>query len=189
VQLAKKGYSQARIDGELQDIEYDLKLDRYKTHDIEVVIDRWIIGENATESRMPKSLKTALQMGDGVVMVQKFGSNDFQYFSKNLMDAETGNALPIPEPNTFSFNSPKGSCPLCKGLGTIKKINEEYLVENPNFSINQGALLPLETLKGNKWLLTQIKNILEIFGLGLSTPFNEIPREAIDYLYYGCQKE
>ena len=189
VQLAKKGYSQARIDGELQDIEYDLKLDRYKTHDIEVVIDRWIIGENATETRMAKSLKTALQMGDGVVMVQKFGSNDFQYFSKNLMDAETGNALPIPEPNTFSFNSPKGSCPTCKGLGTIKKINEEFLVENPNFSINQGALLPLEVLKGNKWLLTQIKNILEIFGLGLNTSFNEIPREAVDYIYYGCQKE
>ena len=189
VQLAKKGYSQARIDGELQDIEYDLKLDRYKTHDIEVVIDRWIIGENATESRMPKSLKTALQMGDGVVMVQKLGATDYQYFSKNLMDAETGNALPIPEPNTFSFNSPKGSCPTCKGLGTIKKINEEFLVENPNFSINQGALLPLEVLKGNKWLLTQIKNILEIFGLGLNTSFNEIPREAVDYIYYGCQKE
>lgn len=189
VQLAKKGYSQARIDGELQDIEYDLKLDRYKTHDIEVVIDRWIIGENATESRMAKSLKTALQMGDGVVMIQKLGATDYQYFSKNLMDAHSGNALPIPEPNTFSFNSPKGSCPTCKGLGTIKKINEEFLVENPNFSINQGALLPLEVLKGNKWLLTQIKNILEIFGLGLNTSFNEIPREAIDYIYYGCQKE
>lgn len=189
VQLAKKGYSQARIDGELQDIEYDLKLDRYKTHDIEVVIDRWIIGENATESRMAKSLKTALQMGDGVVMVQKLGATDYQYFSKNLMDAHSGNALPIPEPNTFSFNSPKGSCPTCKGLGTIKKINEEFLVENPNFSINQGALLPLEVLKGNKWLLTQIKNILEIFGLGLNTSFSEIPREAVDYIYYGCQKE
>ena len=189
VQLAKKGYSQARIDGELQDIEYDLKLDRYKTHDIEVVIDRWIIGENATESRMAKSLKTALQMGEGVVMVQKLGATDYQYFSKNLMDADSGNALPIPEPNTFSFNSPKGSCPTCKGLGTIKKINEEFLVENLNFSINQGALLPLEVLKGNKWLLTQIKNILEIFGLGLNTSFNEIPREAVDYIYYGCQKE
>jgi len=189
VQLAKKGYSQARIDGELQDIEYDLKLDRYKTHDIEVVIDRWIIGENATETRMAKSLKTALQMGEGVVMVQKLGATDYQYFSKNLMDAHSGNALPIPEPNTFSFNSPKGSCPICKGLGTIKKINEEFLVENPNFSINQGALLPLEVLKGNKWLLTQIKNILEIFGLGLNTSFNEIPREAVDYIYYGCQKE
>lgn len=189
VQLAKKGYSQARIDGELQDIEYDLKLDRYKTHDIEVVIDRWIIGENATETRMAKSLKTALQMGEGVVMVQKLGATDYQYFSKNLMDAHSGNALPIPEPNTFSFNSPKGSCPTCKGLGTIKKINEEFLVENPNFSINQGALLPLEVLKGNKWLLTQIKNILEIFGLGLNTSFNEIPREAVDYIYYGCQKE
>ncbi|MEZ7526492.1 excinuclease ABC subunit UvrA [Cloacibacterium normanense] len=189
VQLAKKGYSQARIDGELQDIEYDLKLDRYKTHDIEVVIDRWIIGENATETRMAKSLKTALQMGEGVVMVQKLGATDYQYFSKNLMDAHSGNALPIPEPNTFSFNSPKGSCPTCKGLGTIKKINEEFLVENPNFSINQGALLPLEVLKGNKWLLNQIKNILEIFGLGLNTSFNEIPREAVDYIYYGCQKE
>ena len=189
VQLAKKGYSQARIDGELQDIEYDLKLDRYKTHDIEVVVDRWIIGENATESRMPKSLKTAMQMGEGVVMIQKLGQEDFQYFSKNLMDAETGNALPIPEPNTFSFNSPKGSCPACKGLGNIKKINEEYLVENPKLSISQGALLPMEILKGNKWLLTQFKNILEIFGLGLDTPFSNIPREALDYLYYGCQKE
>ena len=122
VQLAKKGYSQARIDGELQDIEYDLKLDRYKTHDIEVVVDRWIIGENATENRMAKSLKTALQMGDGVVMVQKLGDKNYQYFSKNLMDAETGNALPIPEPNTFSFNSPKGSCPLCKVWELLRKL-------------------------------------------------------------------
>ena len=83
IQLAKKGYSQARIDGEIQDIEYDLKLDRYKTHDIEVVVDRWIIGENASETRMAKSLKTAMQMGDGVVMVQKLGQDQFQYFSKN----------------------------------------------------------------------------------------------------------
>ncbi len=87
--MAKKGYSQARIDGELQDIEYDLKLDRYKTHDIEVVIDRWIIGENATEKQNGKILKTALQMGEGVVMVQKLGDTDYQYFSKNLMDADS----------------------------------------------------------------------------------------------------
>lgn len=189
VQLAKKGFGQARIDGELHEIEYDLKLDRYKTHDIEVVIDRWIIGENASEARMPKSLKTALQMGDGIIGIQKLGEDKVDYFSKNLMDAETGYSLAMPEPNSFSFNSPKGSCPHCKGLGTIKKINIDYLVENPKLSISQGALLPLENVKANKWILSQIKNILEIFGLDLNTPFEKIPQEALDYIYYGCHKE
>ena len=190
VQLAKKGYGQARIDGELQDIEYDLKLDRYKTHDIDVVVDRWIIGESASETRMPKSLKTALNMGDGTIGIQILNDTEIQYFSKNLMDADSGQSLALPEPNTFSFNSPKGSCPHCKGLGIIKKINSDYLVENPKLSVSQGALLPLETLKGsNKWILTQIKNILEIFGLDLATPFSKIPQEAIDYIYFGCHKE
>lgn len=189
VQMAKKGYGQARIDGELQDIEYDLKLDRYKTHDIDIVIDRWIIGENASENRMEKSLRTAMEMGEGIIGIQKLGSTDIEYFSKNLMDAETGHSLALPEPNTFSFNSPKGSCPDCKGLGTIKKINTDYFVDNPKLSINQGALLPLEDIKSNKWIIAQIKNILEIFGLGLTTPMKDIPEEALDYIYNGCHKE
>ncbi|MGV8916147.1 MAG: excinuclease ABC subunit UvrA [Kaistella sp.] len=189
VQMAKKGYGQARIDGDLQDIEYDLKLDRYKTHDIDIVIDRWIMGENASETRMEKSMKTALQMGEGLVGIQKLGSMEIEYFSKNLMDAETGQSLALPEPNTFSFNSPKGSCPHCKGLGTVKKVNTDYFVENPKLSINQGGLRPLEDLKSNKWILGQIKNILEIFGLGLSTSFKDIPQEALDYIYHGCHKE
>ena len=189
IQLAKKGYGQARIDGILQDIEYDLKLDRYKNHDIEVVIDRWIVGDTASEMRMAKSLKTALQMGDGVVMIQKLGTDEFQYFSKDLMDISTGKALPIPEPNTFSFNSPKGSCDTCKGLGVIKKINPEYLVADPKLSISQGALLPLEAHKFSKWVLSQISNILEVFGLDLKTSYQDIPREALDYIFYGCQKE
>lgn len=189
VQYAKKGYGQARIDGELQDIEYDLKLDRYKTHDIDIVIDRWIIGENASELRMEKSLKTAMQMGDGLVGIQNFETGELQYFSRNLMDDDTGNSLALPEPNTFSFNSPKGSCPNCKGLGMVKRINTDYFVENPKLSINQGALLPLEDIKSNKWILAQIKNILEIFGFDLSTPFNKIPEEALDYIYNGCHKE
>ena len=189
IQLAKKGYGQARIDGILQDIEYDLKLDRYKNHDIEVVIDRWIVGDTASEMRMAKSLKTALQMGDGVVMIQKLGVDEFQYFSKNLMDISTGKALPIPEPNTFSFNSPKGSCDTCKGLGVIKKINPEYLVADTKLSISQGALLPLEAHKFSKWVLSQISNILEVFGLDLKTPYQDIPKEVLDYIFYGCQKE
>lgn len=189
IQLAKKGYGQARIDGILQDIEYDLKLDRYKNHDIEVVIDRWIVGDTASEMRMAKSLKTALQMGDGVVMIQKLGADEFQYFSKNLMDISTGKALPIPEPNTFSFNSPKGSCDTCKGLGVIKKINPEYLVADSKLSISQGALLPLEAHKFSKWVLSQISNILEVFGLDLKTPYQDIPKEVLDYIFYGCQKE
>ena len=189
VQMAKKGYGQARIDGELQDIEYDLKLDRYKTHDIDIVIDRWIIGESATENRMEKSLRTAMEMGEGIIGIQKLGSTDIEYFSKNLMDDETGHSLAMPEPNTFSFNSPKGSCPNCKGLGTIKKVNTDYFVENPKLSINQGALLPLEDIKSNKWILGQIKNILEVFDIDLSTPFKEIPKEALELMYYGAHKD
>ncbi len=189
VQMAKKGYGMARIDGELQDIEYDLKLDRYKTHDIDIVIDRWIIGENASESRMEKSLKTAMEMGEGIIGIQKLGTEKVDYFSKNLMDDDTGHSLALPEPNTFSFNSPKGSCPNCKGLGTIKKVNTDFFVENDKLSVNSGALLPLEDIKANKWIVQQIKNILEIFGLDLSTPFHKIPEEAIDYIYNGCHKE
>ncbi|HQD46267.1 MAG TPA: excinuclease ABC subunit UvrA, partial [Kaistella sp.] len=189
VQMAKKGYGQARIDGELMDIEYDLKLDRYKTHDIDIVIDRWIIGENATENRMEKSLRTAMEMGEGTIGLQKLGETDIHYFSKNLMDDETGDSLALPEPNTFSFNSPKGSCPHCKGLGTIKKVNADYFVENPKLSINQGGLLPLEDIKSNKWILGQIKNILEVFDKDLSTPIKDIPQEALDLIYFGAHKE
>ncbi len=189
VQMAKKGYGQARIDGELMDIEYDLKLDRYKTHDIDIVIDRWIIGENATENRMEKSLRTAMEMGEGTIGLQKLGETDIHYFSKNLMDDETGDSLALPEPNTFSFNSPKGSCPHCKGLGTIKKVNTNYFVENPKLSINQGGLLPLEDIKSNKWILGQIKNILEVFDKDLSTPIKDIPQEALDLIYFGAHKE
>lgn len=189
VQMAKKGYGQARIDGEIQDIEYDLKLDRYKTHDIDIVIDRWIIGENATENRMENSLRTAMEMGEGIIGIQKLNETEIHYFSKNLMDDDTGQSMALPEPNTFSFNSPKGNCNNCKGLGNIKKINTDYFVENPKLSINQGALLPLEDIKNNKWVLSQIKNILEIFGLDLSTSFKDIPQEAVDYIYNGLNKE
>ena len=189
VKMAKKGYGQARIDGEILDIEYDLKLDRYKTHDIDIVIDRWIIGESASETRMEQSLKTALHMGEGVIGIQKLASSTIEYFSKNLMDADTGHSLALPEPNTFSFNSPKGSCPYCKGLGTVKKVNTDYFVENPKLSINQGGLRPLEDIKSNKWILGQIKNILEIYGLSLATPMKDIPKEALDFIYNGCHKE
>lgn len=189
IHLSKKGYSQARIDGVLQDIEYDLKLDRYKTHDVEVVVDRWIIGEAATELRMQKSLKTASDMGEGLIAIQEMGSDEIHFFSKNLMDDITGDSMALPEPNTFSFNSPKGSCETCKGLGTIKKVNTDYFVENDKLSINQGALLPLEQIKSNKWILSQIKLILEVFDLSLMTPFKDIPDEALEYIYYGHNKD
>ena len=189
VQMAKKGYGQARVDGELLDIEYDLKLDRYKTHDIDIVIDRWIIGESATEGRMESSLRTAMDMGEGIVGIQKLGSTEIEYFSRNLMDADTGQSLAMPEPNTFSFNSPKGSCPTCKGLGTIKKINTEYFVENPKLSIAQGALLPLADIKNNKWITAQIKSILELYDQSLSTPFEKISADALQMIYHGARKE
>lgn len=188
-QFSRKGYLQARVDGELIDIEPDLKLDRYKTHDIEIVIDRLIIGEVASETRIEKSLNTALALGEGIMLVQKHLSDEVRYFSQDLMDPITGESIPLPEPNTFSFNSPKGSCPTCKGLGSIRRINSDYFVEQPNKSIAQGALLPLEDLHSTKWLLTQIKLILELFDLDLNTPFNKIPKAALEYIYNGCYQE
>ncbi|SHI49231.1 excinuclease ABC subunit A [Cruoricaptor ignavus] len=189
VQMSRKGFSQARIDGELREITPDMKLDRYKTHDIDIVIDRLIIGEAASEARVEKSLKTAMDMGEGIIGIQKLNGDEMEYFSKNLMDTESGQSMALPEPNTFSFNSPKGSCPNCKGLGTIKKVNTDYFVENEKLSIEQGALLPLDDIKSNRWILSQIKNILEIFDKNLKTPFAEIPQEALDLIYYGAQKE
>ncbi|MEC5395118.1 excinuclease ABC subunit UvrA [Bergeyella sp. RCAD1439] len=189
VQMARKGYAQARIDGVLQDIEYDLKLDRYKTHDIDIVIDRWIIGEGATESRMEKSLKTALSMGDGLIGIQVLGSDTVDYYSKNLMDMDTGQSVALPEPNTFSFNSPKGSCPHCKGLGTVKRVNTDYFIENDKLSINQGGLRPLEDFKSNKWLLAQIRSILEIYGQDLSTPLRSVDKAALEMIYFGANQE
>jgi excinuclease ABC subunit A len=187
--MAKKGYGQARIDGALQDIEYDLKLDRYKTHDIDIVIDRWIIGESASENRMEKSLRTALDMGEGIIGIQKLQEDKVDYFSKKLMDTDTGLSLALPEPNSFSFNSPKGSCENCRGLGTIKKVNPDFFIDNYKQSISQGALLPLEDIKNNKWLLSQIKNILDFFDLDFHTPMGKIPSEALDMIYHGTQKE
>ncbi|QCX54223.1 excinuclease ABC subunit UvrA [Elizabethkingia sp. JS20170427COW] len=189
VNYSKKGYLQARVDGEIIDIEPDLKLDRYKTHDIEIVVDRLIIGEAASEARIEKSLNTALQLGDGVIIVQKPGDTHFKFFSKNLMDPYSGASIPLPEPNTFSFNSPKGSCPTCKGLGNIKKINTDIFVEEPKKSVSQGALLPLEELKNNKYLISQIKAVLEFHDLSLSTPFQEWSPEVIHAVYYGFHKE
>ncbi|MBS1572056.1 MAG: excinuclease ABC subunit UvrA [Bacteroidetes bacterium] len=189
VQMAKKGYGQARIDGTLTDIEYDLKLDRYKIHDIDIVVDRWIIGEDASEQRMEKSLRTALEMGEGIIGVQKLHEDSVDYFSKKLMDTDSGQSLALPEPNSFSFNSPKGSCPHCKGLGIIKKVNTQFFVENPKLSIAQGALLPLEDIKSNKWILSQLKNILEIYQFSLDTPFAEISDEALQMIYFGLHKE
>jgi len=185
----KKGFLQARIDGKIIDIEPELKLDRYKIHDIEIVVDKLIIGDKVSDTRMQKSIQSALSLGNGLIMIQKLGSESVQYFSNNLMDEDTGTSIPLPEPNTFSFNSPKGSCNTCKGLGNIKEINVDNFVENPKLSINAGALIPLEYLKTNKYILNQIKYILELYDLDLSTPFNKIPKEALNFIYYGCDKQ
>lgn len=189
VQMAKKGYGQARVDGKIVDIEYDLKLDRYKSHDIDIVVDRWIVGEEGMDSRMEKSLKIAMEMGEGIIGIQKLGSTEIQYFSKKLMDEDTGLSLAMPEPNTFSFNSPKGSCHHCKGLGTIKRIDTSLFVENPKLSISAGALKPLEDIKSNKWIISQIRNILELYEYSLDTPFDKISSEVVDFIYNGLYKE
>jgi len=186
--LAKKGFLQVRVDGKIIDIEPELKLDRYKTHDIEIVVDKLIVGDMVSDARIQKSVKSALNLGNGLIMVQKLGEGKIQYFSDTLMDETTGISIPLPEPNTFSFNSPKGSCSTCKGLGSVKKINIDSFVEDPKRSINGGALLPLEQMEANKWILTQIKYILELYDLDLSIPFDKIPSDVVNLVYYGCDK-
>lgn len=187
-QLTKKAYSHVRIDGEIKEIDFGMKLDRYKTHDIELVVDRLIVGEPATEKRLLQSLQLALKMGGGVLMIAN--TNDYlKYFSKNLMCPISGISYPLPEPNSFSFNTPKGSCLVCKGLGNLQRVNAESLLDSEEKSITAGALLPLELLKNNRYASSQIKLILELYDCDMSTKFKFLPKECVENIYYGLSTD
>jgi excinuclease ABC subunit A len=155
--LAKKGYIKVRVDGEIIEIRPSLKLDRYKTHDIEVVIDRLKITESNSK-RILSSLKLAMNDGDGVMMVIVKGKDNPRFFSRSLMCPDTGIAYKNPEPNSFSFNSPKGACKTCNGLGKYKIVDEEKIVPNHDLSINMGAIAPIANRKSD-WIISQIEII------------------------------
>lgn len=184
-QIAKQGFLKVRVDGEIRDIEKGMKLDRYKTHDIEIVIDRLKI-ESKTESekRLEESIKTAMYQGDGSLIILEQDSGKLRYFSRNLMCPTTGISYPNPEPNSFSFNSPKGACPTCNGIGTLYKVNLDKIIPDHSKSIKNGALAPHGPQKKN-WVFSQLELIAERFDFSLNDPIKKIPEEALEMILNG----
>ena len=182
-QISKQGFLKVRVDGEIRDIEKDMRLDRYKTHDIEVVIDRLLVN-TASEKRLEETIKTAMYAGDNIMMVLAIDENQPRYFSRELMCPETGIAYPNPEPNTFSFNSPKGACETCNGLGITNEINLQKVIPNDTISIKNGGIIPLGDQK-NSWIFKQIEHIAERFQFKLTDAIKDIPKEALDMILNG----
>ncbi len=188
-QIAKQGFLKVRVDGEVKDIVSGMKLDRYKNHDIEIVIDRLKINkESVLDKRVSESIVTAMYHGEDVIMVLDNETNKTRYFSRSLMCPSSGISYPNPEPNNFSFNSPKGMCPRCKGLGKLYEVNLEKIVPNKSVSINQGALAPQGAQKQN-WIFKQLELIAQRYNFKLTDPFNKIPQEAIDVIFYGTDEK
>ena len=188
-QIAKQGYLKVRVDGEIRDIESGMKLDRYKTHDIEVVVDRLKVkkGEESTK-RIKASIQTALSTGDNVLMILDAQGENPRYFSRDLMCPSSGISYPSPEPNTFSFNSPKGMCPECDGLGHVYQINPVKIIPDDSLSIRDGAIAPLGTYK-KSWAFKQLETIGKRYGFDLNTPINKISEEALEIILRGGKEK
>lgn len=182
-QISRQGFLKVRVDGEIREIEKDMRLDRYKMHDIEVVIDRLLINK-PSEKRLEETIKTALYSGNNILMVIDVDDNQPRYFSRELMCPETGIAYPNPEPNTFSFNSPKGACETCNGLGVTNEINLLKVIPDSTISIKNGGIIPLGDQK-NSWIFKQIENIAERYNFKLTDAIKDIPKEALDVILNG----
>ena len=184
-QIAKQGFVKVRVDGEIRDLEKGMKVDRYKTHDIEIVIDRLQVNlQEDTLKRLDESIRTAMYAGDDVLMILEEGSDTPRYFSRDLMCPETGISYPVPEPNTFSFNSPKGMCPECNGLGHVHQVNAEKIIPDPGQSIKSGGLAPLGPYK-KSWAFRQLETIALRYDFELSDPIAKIPEEAVQVILHG----
>lgn len=187
-QVAKQGFLKVRVDGEVRDIEKGMKLDRYVTHDIELVVDRLKVSdEEKTDRRLGESITTAMQRGNNVLMILEHGRENGRFFSRNLMCPTTGISYPNPEPNTFSFNSPKGACSKCKGIGKFYEVQEDLIIPDPDKSIKNGGLDPHGKAKKN-WAFKQLELIAEYYDFQLSTPIKKIPEKALDAILYGVKK-
>lgn len=180
----KQGYLKARVDGEVVELDSGFKLDRYKVHDIELVIDRVIVGSDRT--RLRNSVRTALNIGKGSMCVIQFEviNPKLVHFSRNLMCPTSGIAYPDPEPNLFSFNSPYGACPTCNGLGTVAKVDRDLVFPDPKKSVREGGIAPLGELTGNK-ISNIIEAIITSHGMKATTPIGELSEELIGIILYG----
>jgi excinuclease ABC subunit A len=184
-QIAKQGFLKVRVDGTIRDLDVGMKVDRYKMHDIEIVIDRIAIDETEdTDKRLNESIKTAMYHGDDILMVIEQESQEVRYFSRNLMCPSSGISYPNPEPNNFSFNSPKGACENCNGLGVVNEINLKKIVPNPKLSIKAGGFAPLGEMK-TSWIFKQLELIAHKYEFKLSDPIETIPQQAMDMILNG----
>ena len=182
--LRRKGYLYVRVDGGLKEITEGMKLDRYKNHDIEVVIDKMKVKDDQDDNRLKKSVATAMKAGDGLIMILDNDTNEAKFFSKRLMCPTTGMAYSDPAPNNFSFNSPQGACPKCKGLGVVNEIDMDKVIPKKNISIYNGAITPLGKYK-NQMIFWQIDAVLKQYGFDLKTPVEELSDEALNEVMYG----
>ena len=188
-QISKQGFTQVRIDGEITDLIKGLKLDRYKIHDIEIVIDKLKLKNNNNNyKRLLESINTGMYHGNDTIMIVNIDDNSFRYFSKNLMCEETGISYETPEPNNFSFNSPKGACSNCNGIGYTNEINIDKIIIDKNKSIENGGISVLENKKGT-WIYKQIEVIAKKYNFSLKDPIKKIPKKAIDTMMYGGKEE
>tara|TARA_R110002049_G_scaffold117704_6_gene271333 strand:- start:79 stop:2946 length:2868 start_codon:yes stop_codon:yes gene_type:complete len=184
-QIAKQGFVKVRTDGEIKDLVKGMKLDRYKTHDIEIVIDRLVIDDSVdNDKRLTETINTAMYHGDDVLMVIDQDTNEARYFSRNLMCPSSGISYPNPEPNNFSFNSPKGACSNCNGIGELYQVNESKIIPDPSLSIKSGALAPHGPEK-NSWIFKQFETIAQRYDFKLSDAYKDIPKEAKQMILYG----
>lgn len=181
--MRKKGYLHIRVDGEVKEIVRGMKTDRYKNHNIEVVIDKLQV-QDKDDERLKKSVAAAMKQGDGLLMIMEKDTNEARYYSKRLMCPTTGMSYGDPAPNKFSFNSPEGACPRCKGLGYVNEIDINKIMPDMKLSIKQGGIIPLGKYK-NQMIFWQIDAILEKYGCDLNTPINEIQEEAMNEILYG----
>ena len=186
-QMRRKGYLYIRVDGEIQELTRGMKVDRYKNHNIEVVIDKMKLGgtkNNTLRERLAKTVSTAMKQGEGLIMILDNERGEAKYFSKRLMDPVTGIAYKDPAPNIFSFNSPEGACPQCKGLGVIDEIDLKKVIPDDKQDIYSGAIVPLGKYK-NQMIFWQIDALLKRHNCDLKTPVKDIPKEAMDEVLYG----
>jgi excinuclease ABC subunit A len=190
VQIAKLGYTKVRVDGDVQEITPKMQLDRYKIHDIEIVVDRLIpkkeAGDSQARFRLSQSVGTTLKQGKGVMMLLD-AKNEVHYFSQNLMDPVAGISYDDPAPNSFSFNSPYGWCPTCQGLGVVEEITEESVIPDKSLSLSRGAIAPIGEYR-DLWIFKQLEILLKPFKVTLTTPIDKFPPEAIDLMLNGTDE-
>ena len=186
--MRRKGYLHIRVDGELMEIRQGMKVDRYKNHDIEVVVDRMKVPDQPDEERLKKSISLAMRQGDGLIMILDQDTGQLKHFSKRLMCPTTGISYSDPAPNNFSFNSPQGACPHCKGLGVINEIDIDKIIPDKQATIREGGIVPLGKYK-NQMIFWQVEAILRKFDCDLNTPIADIPDDAMTELLYGSLED